>query len=102
MTVEVAIVISILSFVFNLYTGISNLKRGNRQETKEDTSQIATMIVKLDNISDDLSEIKIEVKSIKADVKEDHDRIIRLEESAKQAHKRLDGIDSKNKKGVNI
>ena len=95
MMVEIALVLSALSLIFNIYTGISNMKRGHKQDVKEDTSQIASVLVKLENISAGIAEIKNDINSIKNDVREDHDRIIRLEESSKQAHKRIDEIGSK-------
>lgn len=95
MVVEIAIVISALSLIFNIYMGISSMKRGHKQEVKEDSSQIASVLVQLKNISDGIAEIKNDINSIKNDVREDHDRIIRLEESSKQAHKRIDEIGNK-------
>ena len=90
MTIEIAIVLSVASFVITLIKATSDIKRGNKQDTKEETSQIATVLAKLENISDGVADIKKEINTIKNDVREDHDRIIRVEESAKQAHKRID------------
>lgn len=92
MTIELAIVISVASFVITLIKTISDMKRGHKQEVQEDTSQIASVLVKLENISEGIADIKKEINTIKNDVRDDHDRIIRLEESAKQAHKRIDEI----------
>lgn len=90
MTVEITIVLAAITLIFNIYTGISNMKRGDKKDAMNDGSQIASLNVKLDSISDGIREIKAEVTNIKKDVKEDHDLIIRIDESTKQAHKRID------------
>jgi len=46
----------------------------------------------LKSISNGIDDIKKEITSIKDDVKENRDRTTRVEESCKQAHKRIDEI----------
>lgn len=93
MTIEVAMLISGVSLAFGIYTGITNLKRNQKSDTKQDTAELTTVIVKLENIGNGISEIKSELTNVKNDSKEDRERIIRLEELTKQAHKRLDNIE---------
>jgi hypothetical protein len=93
MTIEVAMLISGVSLAFGIYTGITNLKRNQKSETKQDTAELTTVIVKLENIGNGITEIKSELSNVKNDIKEDRERIIRLEELTKQAHKRLDNIE---------
>lgn len=90
MTIEVALLISGVSLAFGLFSGISNLKRNQRSDDKNEASQLTTVIVKLENIGTGIAEIKNEMGNVKNDVKESRERIIKVEESAKQAHKRLD------------
>lgn len=95
MTIEVALVISIISVSAAVCFGIANYKRNKSKDDKEDAGQQAKIITKLDAIDKNVEDIKEEFKNLKAKVEEDHDRIIRLEESSKQAHKRLDEIGRK-------
>lgn len=95
MTIEVALLISVVSVVFGLYQGISNLKRNHKVDTKSDATELTTVIVKLENIGDGISEIKTEMRNVKDDMKEINERVIRVEESSKQAHKRIDGIEER-------
>lgn len=88
----ITIIISAASLVTAIYVAISNSKKNSKQETKLDASEMTTVIVKLENIGNGITEIKSEMKTVKADIKEDHDRIIRVEESTKQAHKRIDEL----------
>ena len=99
MTIEVALLISGVSLAFGLYSGVSNLKRNQRSDDKNEASQLTTVIVKLENIGTGISEIKNEMSNVKSDVKESRERIIKVEESAKQAHKRLDAFENHQRLG---
>jgi hypothetical protein len=92
MTIEITLLISIISIGFAIYFGIKNSKRNYTLDTKSDTAQLTTVIVKLENIGIGIAEIKAELFNVKNDVKEDRERIIRVEESVKQAHKRIDEL----------
>lgn len=90
MTIEVAILISGISLAFGIYQGVTNLKRNEKADVKSDASQLTTVIVKLENIGTGIAEIKNEMGNVKNDIKESRERIVKVEESAKSAHKRLD------------
>ena len=102
MTIEVALLISGVSVAFGVYSGIKNLKRNEKAEVKQDASEMTTVIVKLENICTGIAEIKTEMNNVKNDIKEDRERIIRVEESAKQAHKRLDTCEKYCKRMVDV
>lgn len=92
MTIELAILISIVSVVFGIWSGLTNIKRNEKTDTKNDASELTTVIVKLENIGNGITEIKSEMTNVKNDIKENRERIIKVEESSKQAHKRLDEL----------
>lgn len=96
MTIEVAVLISALSVAFAIYQGIVNLKRNKAVDDKKEASEMTTVIVKLEGISKDTSEIKNDIKSVKTDVKHNSESIIRLDESLKSAWKiinHMQGVD---------
>lgn len=104
MTIEIALLISGLSLAFGIYQGIANLKRNKATDDKKEASEMTTVIVKLENINKDTSEIKNDIKGVKSDVKHNTEHIIRLDESLKSAWKAitiLQGGDShvEDKKG---
>lgn len=85
------IVISIASFLFAVYSLVS-------KNSKENTSELTTVIVKLENIGSGIRDIKSEIASMKNDQKEDHERLIKVEASISTAWKRIDelrGIDDR-------
>ena len=90
MTIEAALLISGISVTFGIYQGVSNLKRNERTEAKSDASELTTVIVKLENIGDGIKEIKSELGNIKQDINDITVRLVKVEESSKSAHKRLD------------
>ena len=92
MTVEIALVISFCSFAFAVYSGIANLKRNQKTDDQKDATQMTTVIVKLENISAGITEIKSEKASMKNDINGLNTRLVVVEQSAKSAHKRLDEI----------
>lgn len=94
MSVELSILIPVVSVAFAIYTGVSNLKRNQSQDDKNTASQMTTVIVKLENIGNGIAEIKSEISNAKEDIKENRERIVKVEESAKQAHKRLDMFEN--------
>lgn len=87
MTIEVALVISAISLAFGIYSGVANLKRNSKTDTKTDTAQLTTVIVKLENIGNDISEIKNDLRDVKADVKDHGNRIVKLEQQVKVLNK---------------
>lgn len=70
MTIEVALLISGVSLAFAIFQGVSNMRRNNKQDDKKDAAQLTTVIVKLENINDGVTEIKNDLKNIKDDIKE--------------------------------
>jgi peptidoglycan hydrolase CwlO-like protein len=94
MTIEVALLISGISVAFSVFAGISNIRRNQKLDDKKDATEMTTVIVKLENIGNGITEIKNEMTNVKNDIKESRERLIKVEESAKQAHKRLDTLEN--------
>ena len=86
----ITIGISVLSLVLSAIVGFSAIKSRNSNDTKQETTQLTTLIVKLENIGDGVNEIKSDMRNMKDDVRELRDRVIKVEESTKSAHRRLD------------
>lgn len=79
------IFVSACSLLLALYTFVS-------KTNKESTTELTTVIVKLENISAGISDIKAEISALKDDQKNDHDKLIKLESSLSTAWKRIDEI----------
>lgn len=83
LTIEVALVISAISLAFGLYSGISNLKRNNKNDAKSESAQLTTVIVKLENIGNDINEIKSDLRDVKDDIKDHSNRLVAVEQQVK-------------------
>ena len=86
----------IISFLSLLLAAYSFFSRNN----KENTSELTTVIVKLENIGNGISDIKAEINSMKNDQKEDHDRLIKVESSVNTLWRRFD--EMKEAHGSNL
>lgn len=81
-------IISALALLFSVYQFV-------KATEKEDTGQITTVLIKLENISEGITEIKADMRSIKEDVNNLRERVATVEASAKSAHHRIDTIEGK-------
>lgn len=95
MTIEVALLISGVSLAFGIYQGVSNLKRNKASDDKKEASEMTAVIVKLESIGTGVTEIKLDMKNIRADIQELRERLVVVEQSSKQAHHRIDEVVGK-------
>lgn len=84
-SIYLPIAISCISLIFALYTYAT-------KANKESTTEMTTVIVKLENIISGITDIKSEIASLKNDQKDDHDQLIRAEASINSAWKRINEI----------
>lgn len=62
-----------------IVSGIA-LLRSFAKDSKSNNVELTTVIVKLESIGSDITEIKKDIRSVKADLKEHSDRITRAEQ----------------------
>ena len=99
MTVELAVIISVISLGFGIYSGVANLKRNSRNDIKMDQSQLTTVIVKLENIGNDISEMKSDLRDVKEDLKNHSERLVKMEQQIKVLNNAIFGRkENKNEK----
>ena len=78
------------SLLFGVFSGILGLRRSARRDVGKNASEMTMVIVKLEDISVGVSEIKSDVSNVKGDIRELTERLIVAEQAIKQAHRRLD------------
>ena len=91
----IGLCISSISVIAVIYFNSKGKKRTDTKEFEERVRENTRINMKLDNISSNTNDIKNEVSSIREEMKSHDGRIIRVEESAKQAHHRLDSMEEK-------
>lgn len=95
MTIEVALLISIVSVCFSIFFGLKNNKRSDTKDIEERVKENTRINMKLDSIASNTTEIKNEVSEMRKEINLHGDRIIKVEESVKSAHHRLDGLEKR-------
>lgn len=95
MRIEIALLISIVSVCFSVFFGLKNNKRSDTKDIEERVKENTRINMKLDNIASNTTEIKNEVSEMRKEINLHGDRIIKVEESVKSAHHRLDGLEKR-------
>lgn len=98
MTIEVGILISALGLVIAFQGFQLNKKKhqsDRQKEEKDDAKTDAEIRAQLGYISKGVDDIRIDLKANERQMVALGERVTRVEESSKQAHKRLDNIENK-------
>lgn len=107
MSIEVGVLFSVISMVisvlgYQLNKTNQEIKRQQIEsekqsrekiEVKTDATREAVIETKLDNISNGVDNIRIDLKTNERQIGEVREWVTRVDESAKQAHKRLDSLE---------
>ena len=95
MTVEISLLLSGISVAFAIFFGISSKNRNERKDTEQETEDRASthtlLMTKLENIADDVKDIKRDYRETNIEVQNLRERVVAVEQSLKSYHKRLDG-----------
>ena len=89
------ILISAISVSCAIYFSHKNSKTTDVKEIEQRVAERTETNIKLDEISRNTQEIRYDVTSVKKDVQKHGEKIIEIEASAKQAHKRLDTLENR-------
>ena len=95
MSIEITVLISAVSVAFAVYFGLKNSRRADTKDIEERVKGDTRINMKLDVISSDTKEIRSELSSMRDDIKQHNDRLIKVEESCNSAHHRLDSVEKR-------
>lgn len=95
MQVEVAYLISILSLAFSIFFGLKSSKRTDTKDIEERVKDNTRINMKLDNIAGTTQEIKLEISSMREEINSHNDKIIKMEQSLKSAHHRIETLEKR-------
>lgn len=98
MKIELSYLISACSLIVALIVAIVNIRDKNYRADRESTSQITTLIVKLESIADGVNEIKGDMRNLKSDVQELRERLVLVERDLKEAQNRLNHSEQEKEK----
>lgn len=83
-----------VSVVFGMIITYLTFVRGRDKDIKSDAKENAKISTKLDHISQGVDTIRIDLKSNEKEIGRVAERVTRVEESAKQAHLRINKLES--------
>ena len=89
---------SCFSVFFGLFTlglNLKNNKKSDKAELTERVKENTRINMKLDTISGNTADIKNEVIEMRKELNSHDNRIIKVEESVKSAHHRIDGLEAR-------
>jgi len=89
MTIEISILVGVLGLLFAIFGYVLNRDRDKKNETKNE----AKLEAKLEYISKGVDDIRIDLKANEKQMAAFNERLTRVEESSKQAHKRIDKME---------
>lgn len=99
MTIELTMLIGILGVIISYQTYQINKNKSRyretvdtKRETKNEAKNDAKVEAQLDYISRGVDDIRIDLKANERQIVDLGERVTRVEESSKQAHKRLDKL----------
>ncbi len=96
MTIEIGVLIAIFGLVIS-FMGYQLNKQKQQTDyqkgVKKDATREAVIETKLDNISNGVDSIRIDLRANERQIGALGERVTRVEESAKQAHKRIDNYE---------
>lgn len=90
---DTSTVISVISLSIAAASFFGNRRKDNKAEDTKEATEITTVIVKLENISNDTKDIKNELRNIRTEVGELRERVIIAEQTAKALHGRVDTLE---------
>lgn len=92
MTIEVALLISIVSVCFSIGFGMKNSKRTDTKDIEERVKENTRINMKLDAITNNTTDIKNDVSEMRKEINSHDSRIVKVEESVKSLHHRIDEL----------
>lgn len=95
MTVELGTLIAVLGTVSGIIFGYIGYQRTGRKEIQGDAKDHTELKTNLDYIRRGVDDIRIDLKAQESKVSDLAGTVIRLEESAKSAHKRIDNWEER-------
>lgn len=86
----------VLIALIGCIVGLAGWLRNHDSDNERETSNMTTVIVKLENIRGSISDLKLDLKRTAEDLQSIDRRLTVVEESTKQAHKRINEIKGEN------
>ena len=98
MQIDIPVLLSLVSVTVAIIMCIinaTNLRRNRTHDDRQATTELTTLLVKIENINNGINEIKSDMRNMNTDLQKLRDRMIIVEQSSKSAHHRIDKLEGK-------
>ncbi|WP_461206940.1 hypothetical protein [Clostridium sp. DL1XJH146] len=85
--------IGVICTILGTLLGLSGFWRNSKNDIKDDSRQFTRVESKLDYVSKGVDDIRLDIKAQDRKISDVVERVVRVEESTKSAHHRLDEIE---------
>ena len=85
--------ISALGVIVAVYFSVKSNRRTDTKDTAENTEKLTKISAVLDSVRDGVDDIRIEMRSQQKQINDLTERVVRVEESNKAAHNRMDTFE---------
>lgn len=92
MTIELGWLIGVCGTIFGIFMGYSNWQRSNHKDIQADATGDGEFRADINYIRRGVEDIKIDLKAQEKRHSELSERVTRVEESTRSAHKRIDEL----------
>ena len=96
--ISIGLVFTILGGIIGYATYLMNSRKNVKQETKEDVAMSTKLDTKLDMISKNIDEIRLDNKDFNKTIHQLGERLSAVESSTKSAHHRIDNLEELHRK----
>ena len=90
-----SVVLSLIALIYTMFKGGKDDRRVDTQEIERRAKENATINMKLDEIVRKTNESNSELKSLRQDISSQNDRLIKVEESLKSLHHRVNTVEAR-------
>lgn len=92
---ELTVTIGFITGVITFFIGYLTFMKNRDKDTRTDAQRDAKLETKIDMIAIGVDTIKVDLRTNEKRISEISEQLIRTDESAKQAHRRIDKIEDK-------
>lgn len=96
-TVFITITVSIIALVISAVSVFTSMRRANKKDDKDASAQMTTVIVKLENIGDDIKDVKTDVRELRGDMLNHTERLAAIEQKVRALDKAVFGFGERRK-----
>ena len=87
----ITITVSIVALLISGINVFTSMRRANKEDDEDASAQMTTVIVKLENIGDDIKDVKTDVRELRGDMLNHTERLAAIEQKVRALDKAVFG-----------